>query len=225
VLLRHVRSPFALAIILLSPLGVFAQRHSGGVPSTPVTGSISRILVSPPAVNVTNVPLQHGSFAPTSLNTGPFYSAGVLQAAYNTPRGVFQPMAGAGDTDPDVRQNTPEDENLLRAFRPQAGGPSPSVYQPQADKDLVAVSTPDNASTATVVVRVPANAQVWFDGNLTRSTGPERSFETPALTAGKTYRYDIKARWLRDGQPVDLTRSVDIRPGGRNVVDFLSPNP
>jgi uncharacterized protein (TIGR03000 family) len=129
-------------------------------------------------------------------------------------------MAGAGDSDPDLRLNTPEDENLLRAFRPQSGSPPQSVYQPHSENALVSATA--NDSTATVIVRVPTNAQVWFDDNATRSTGPERSFETPALTVGKTYRYDIKARWLQDGKPVDLTRHVDIRPGDRTVVDFLA---
>ncbi len=120
-------------------------------------------------------------------------------------------MAGAGDSDPDVRLNTPEDENLLRAFRPQSASSLP-VYQPSSSADVSTPTAPATALPGTVVVRVPAAAQVWFDDSSTRSTGTERSFQTPTLTAGKTYRYDIKVRWLQDGKPVDVTRSARRPP-------------
>lgn len=228
-LLRRLPIPFALTFVLVTPLGVFAQRHTTsttpvGFPSTAAAGSTFRALVGPPVVRVSNIPMDKG-FTPSFLSptASSQYPYGGFQTTYPVNRGVYVPMAGAGDSDASLRENTPEDEEILRAYRAQSASPTVPVYQPRPGADL-STSTATGL-TATVVVRVPTDARVWIDDNSTRSTGPERSFETPTLTAGKTYRYDIKARWLQDGKPVDVTRSVDVRPGERSVVDFLTPNP
>jgi uncharacterized protein (TIGR03000 family) len=73
---------------------------------------------------------------------------------------------------------------------------------------------------ASIRVRVPAGAELWFDGTKTRQSGAERSFRSPPLTPGKTYFYDVKARWTEGGKPVERTRTVDVRAGGRYTVDF-----
>jgi uncharacterized protein (TIGR03000 family) len=228
-LLQRLRTPLALAFVLLGPLGVFAQRHTSapvpvGFPSTAVAGSTYRALIGPPVVNVSNIPMRGSIPANFPTNNLSQYPNGGYPPFFPTGQGVYRPMAGAGDSDPDVRLNTPEDENLLRAFRPQSASSLP-VYQPSSSADVSTPTAPATALPGTVVVRVPAAAQVWFDDSATRSTGTERSFQTPTLTAGKTYRYDVKVRWLQDGKPVDVTRSVDVRPGERTVVDFLAPNP
>ncbi len=62
-LLQHLRTPLALAFVLLGPLSVFAQRHTSapvpvGFPSTAVAGSTFRALIGPPVVNVSNIPMR-----------------------------------------------------------------------------------------------------------------------------------------------------------------------
>jgi uncharacterized protein (TIGR03000 family) len=77
-----------------------------------------------------------------------------------------------------------------------------------------------DANAALVDVKVPADAQVWFDDSRTRQTGSNRQFESPSLTPGKTYTYDIRARWMGDDGEVTRTKHVTVRAGARVTVDF-----
>ena len=47
-----------------------------------------------------------------------------------------------------------------------------------------------------MVVVVPSDADVFFDGSATTETGTERVFVTPVLARQK-FDYDIEAQWLR----------------------------
>jgi uncharacterized protein (TIGR03000 family) len=73
---------------------------------------------------------------------------------------------------------------------------------------------------AHLIVRVPADAQVWFDGTATTSTGAVREFDTPPLVPGRRYTYDVKATWMQDGQEVTRTQSVRFSAGDRIEVLF-----
>jgi len=84
--------------------------------------------------------------------------------------------------------------------------------------------TPYNDS-ATIVVRVPLYAKVWFDDEPTRQTGELRSFYTPTLSVGKVYHYSITVKWAEDGKPLEKTRTIEVRSGASLVVDFLRPQP
>jgi uncharacterized protein (TIGR03000 family) len=97
-------------------------------------------------------------------------------------------------------------------FTPPAGS-SLSFYPPPA-------ATQQPNTDAHVSVDVPADAQVWFDGQPTRSTGPTRLFHSPPLTPGKNYRYEIRARWNENGREVTQTQQVEVTAGARVTVDF-----
>ncbi len=84
-----------------------------------------------------------------------------------------------------------------------------------------ALTTP--ADVATVRVRVPADARVYFEGELTTTTGPERLFESPPLERGRNYRYDIRAVWDENGREVIRSRSVMVRAGETANVDLRVP--
>jgi len=81
---------------------------------------------------------------------------------------------------------------------------------------------PAQANLATVEVRVPADATLWIEGAKTKQTGDDRIFESPPLEQGKTYTYDIKAEFMRDGKKVTMTKTLEVRPGGRFVANFTS---
>jgi uncharacterized protein (TIGR03000 family) len=76
------------------------------------------------------------------------------------------------------------------------------------------------ANMVLINLRVPANAEVSFDGNKTSQSGGFRSFVTPALERGTEYSYEIRARWMNDGKPVEQTRKVNFRAGDRLTLDF-----
>jgi uncharacterized protein (TIGR03000 family) len=79
------------------------------------------------------------------------------------------------------------------------------------------------ATAARLHVRVPADATLWIDDKPTAQTGPERDFITPPLTPGRNYHYDMRARWMDNGKPVERTVRVEIRPNQTSQVDFLAP--
>jgi len=74
---------------------------------------------------------------------------------------------------------------------------------------------------AVVEVRVPADAELLFEGERMNTPGPLRTFRTPRLESGKKYSYEVQARWTEGGKPVERTRKVSVRPGQRVTVDFL----
>jgi uncharacterized protein (TIGR03000 family) len=88
-----------------------------------------------------------------------------------------------------------------------------TFYPPVKDKE-------PGSAPATVVVMLPADAELWFQGQKTKLTGAERTFTSPALERGASYTYDVKARWTKDGEPVEKTRSIKVRAGERTTLDF-----
>ncbi len=88
---------------------------------------------------------------------------------------------------------------------------------------------PENALNPAVIgrfqVEVPEMAQVWIEGQPTRQTGPQRAYSSPPLEAGKTYLYEIKARWIENGKPVEQTQTIALRTGSQSQVKFPIPVP
>jgi uncharacterized protein (TIGR03000 family) len=101
-------------------------------------------------------------------------------------------------------------------------GSLPYGRMPPADYSYGAYSRPAPDNLARVRVIVPADAKVWFDDKATRQDGTDRRFESPALTPGRAYTYDVKARWRdKDGKEVTRTRRVDVSANANVTVDFL----
>jgi uncharacterized protein (TIGR03000 family) len=98
---------------------------------------------------------------------------------------------------------------------------SPSYFPPDGGPSAVAPA--DN--TAHVRVIVPAGAEVWFDGTKTSQTGGTREFVSPPLLPDTNYSYEVRARWMDNGAPVDQTRRVIVRAGALTTVDFTRPEP
>jgi uncharacterized protein (TIGR03000 family) len=99
----------------------------------------------------------------------------------------------------------------------------PYVDQPPADARPYAPVTPPSTDTAQVTVRVPPDAQVWFDDRLTKSTGAVREFETPPMNSGGQYSYQIKAAWKQDGRETTQTQRVQVTPGAHVTLSFPAP--
>lgn len=75
---------------------------------------------------------------------------------------------------------------------------------------------------AHLTIRVPADAQVWIDNTPTTSTGPVRKFDSPPLTPGTRYNYEIRAQWTENGRAVTQTQQVPVHAGSHAEVDFLA---
>jgi uncharacterized protein (TIGR03000 family) len=95
---------------------------------------------------------------------------------------------------------------------------------PQLNGLSAAVESAD--TTAHIQIQVPPDAEIWFDGTPTKRTGQLREFVSPPLKPGTNHGYDIRARWMQDGRPVELTRSIPIHAGDRVSLNFLArPRP
>jgi hemoglobin len=70
---------------------------------------------------------------------------------------------------------------------------------------------------------LPADAQLWFDDYQTSQTGADRTFETPPLDSGRSYHYQLRARWKEGGHEVDRSRTIHFRPGEHVLLDLHRP--
>jgi uncharacterized protein (TIGR03000 family) len=107
---------------------------------------------------------------------------------------------------------------LVRMAPPKDGDAAPAA---PAAPDSGA--TPAREATALLTVLVPADAEVFLDGDPTTETGTERRYITPPLTVGEHYNYTVRARWQQDGATVERSRKVPITGGANVRVDFTQP--
>src|SRR5262249_48702732 len=73
---------------------------------------------------------------------------------------------------------------------------------------------------ATIIVRAPADATLTIGGQPTDQRGVQRRFETPALAPGRTYSYEIEARWTQNGREMVVLSKVEFTPGQTATVDL-----
>jgi uncharacterized protein (TIGR03000 family) len=103
---------------------------------------------------------------------------------------------------------------------PYSGGGSPySAYS------MVSGSEEDDSAlddTADVTVKLPADAELWFDDVKQKPTGRVRLFVTPELKADREYTYEVRARWRENGREVTQTRKAVVTAGADVEVDFPS---
>jgi uncharacterized protein (TIGR03000 family) len=79
------------------------------------------------------------------------------------------------------------------------------------------------AQTALIDIRLPiATAEIFFNGTRTNQTGISRLFVTPALDPQKDNTYEVKAKWIENGEQKERTETVKVPAGGRILVDFTT---
>ena len=81
-------------------------------------------------------------------------------------------------------------------------------------------ATTDDAPTATVVIKLPADATLYFDDRPTKQAGAVRTYVTPALTPGKEYVYQVRVEYTRDGRVRTRTEPVTVRAGQTSHLQF-----
>jgi uncharacterized protein (TIGR03000 family) len=73
----------------------------------------------------------------------------------------------------------------------------------------------------TLKVTVPENAYVKLAGADTTSTGIVRTFTTDSLAEGKIWKdYTIEVTYVREGQELSLSKTIDLKSGGNAHVEF-----
>ena len=146
-----------------------------------------------------------GSFNGGGYNRGGYYNGGYNRGSYYN-RGYGYPGVGIGiglglglgyAYGGDAYYSGP---TYIVAGSPNYAPPASAPYSDASAQEPVIVSQPpppaSSGDAAVIRVRVPANADIWFDGDPTAQKGEVRDFASPPLTAGKEYSYEIRARWM-----------------------------
>ncbi len=76
------------------------------------------------------------------------------------------------------------------------------------------------AESGFLTIWVPYDAKVTVNGLETKSAGSRRQFVSFGLKPGFSYKYDVKATVVRDGQTVEDTRTIVLTAGEITAVAF-----
>lgn len=170
---------------------------------------------------------------------GSFWTNG--RSLYGPPVPVYGPTPGVfGSADDDRRffRNPPPASSVwvglgwhgYRSPSPRHVPLNVSVYPAANAGPSVSVVesapavTPAGEPCLRLTVRVPdANAAVWIGNAETTQRGAERLFESPPLEGGKTYKYEVVAKWTDGGRERAESRTVLGKPGQTIAVDFSRP--
>jgi uncharacterized protein (TIGR03000 family) len=109
------------------------------------------------------------------------------------------------------------------AYAPAPGGTAPVKPTPEP---VPAPKKEDNKSTALnqarLIVELPADAKLYVDDRLTKTTSERRVFNSPELEAGETYYYILRAEVIREGRTQSETKRVLVHAG--ELVQTSFPN-
>jgi uncharacterized protein (TIGR03000 family) len=75
---------------------------------------------------------------------------------------------------------------------------------------------------AQVVVNIPADARLFVDDQLMKTTSEHRVFNTPALEDGQAYYYELRAEVMRNGQKLVQNRRITLHSG--EIVETAFPD-
>ena len=64
------------------------------------------------------------------------------------------------------------------------------------------------------------DARVWINNQPSTQPGRTRWFEVNGIYPDQPYRYEVRATWMVDGQPMTQTRLVTARSGETAQVVF-----
>lgn len=102
---------------------------------------------------------------------------------------------------------------------------TPAVVTSTATTTTRLEETRATRAPATVVVQVPADADLFVDNQRSQLSTTTRKFVTPALEPGQDYYYDLRVEAMRDGQVVRDSKRVTIRAGSVARIDFRDSVP
>ena len=109
---------------------------------------------------------------------------------------------------------TPFDRRKLNVGLPN-GGIGETLATPQGEQ-------PPPPGQALIIVKIPGDAELTFDGAKTSQTGTYRRFLTPTLPNGQAFVYTLQVRWLTKGVELLRTEQVTVAPGTTSTANFLT---
>ncbi len=112
---------------------------------------------------------------------------------------------------------------------PVVAGSAPVGPAPNGDPNAPPPATaerppPDNAGHLQLIV--PANAEVFVDGQKIAQSGTTREIVSPPVKAGTRYTYKISVRYTDpQGKPMNDTRDITFQANDWFSIDFTRPAP
>jgi uncharacterized protein (TIGR03000 family) len=91
-------------------------------------------------------------------------------------------------------------------------GPEIKDKDKEKDKDKKDKETAASAK-ARLIVELPADAKLYIDDQLMKTSSTKRNFSTPELRDGQSYFYDIRVEVVRDGKTYESTQRIIVRAG------------
>jgi uncharacterized protein (TIGR03000 family) len=79
-----------------------------------------------------------------------------------------------------------------------------------------------NTNTAKLSLQVPVNAEVYLNDKKTEETGTLRVYESPQLTGGKQYKFDVRIVWTENGKQVEEKRQLTMSANESRTLIFLA---
>lgn len=103
--------------------------------------------------------------------------------------------------------------HTVRPEEPREATPPPKPQQPEASRPTADTNPTDGQIV--ISLQCPADARVFINGYLTKSTGAERLFVSRVPETEQTYGYEIKTEVVRDGATLARTETARLRAGER----------
>jgi len=110
---------------------------------------------------------------------------------------------------------------------PSAPAPGPGMNKPAAGRpgEIPAIPgatlyAPTIEDSAVLTLWVPAEAKVTINGRSTKSNGSRRQYVSFGLKPGFSYKYDVTATIIRDGQRVEENKTISLTAGQRGGLAF-----
>ena len=167
----------------------------------------------------------YGCFGSTYNNDGtwvdpynPYGSPGIYtQPPPNIIPGEAIPFESApnGGWTPSAPLNV-EPAQPAPAIPPQSVPDAPSHGTSQFYKQSIQ-ATPDRAE---VEVLLPTDAVLYAESQRLRLTSDRRVFVSPPLQSGQRYEYAFRVEYVRNGETITRSRSVQIQAGTKERLDF-----
>lgn len=98
------------------------------------------------------------------------------------------------------------------------GYAAPMYYEESAPAEVAPEAAADGEASIRVVV--PADAKVYVNDRATTSTGAERSYVSRGLRGGRTYAYQLRVEFERDGETVVENKLVRLHAGEQVDLSF-----
>jgi len=108
-------------------------------------------------------------------------------------------------------------------FQPYTRTYTPAYTPPARPQPLVARS---NQFPAVLYMQLPMAGRVWANGNeITSEPTAEWTLKSPMLQPGEKYTFEVKARWMNNGNAFEYTRTIEIEGGKQNRIQVMAGTP